>query len=164
MGSETTPGDPTVAIKPLEQVYRDHGDRLWRAVLAYSGDRWITDDAVAEAFAQALRRGSAIRNPERWVWKAAFKIAAGALKKRSATSELTAEQSHSDPDPPWDLIDALAELPDRQRAAVVLHHYAGYPATEIAQMLQSSAPAVRMHLTRGRRRLRAALEGGEDHD
>jgi len=162
VGPETMSGDSPVAIESLEQVYRDHGDRLWRSVLAYSGDRWITDDAVAEAFAQAIQRGSAIRDPERWVWAAAFKIAAGALKNRRATTELTTEQSHTDPDPPWDLIDALAELPERQRAAVVLHHYAGYPATEIARMLGSSAPAIRMHLTRGRRRLRVAMEGGDD--
>ena len=51
----------------LERVYRDHGDRLWRAVLAFAGDPEVASDAVAEAFAQALRRGDAIREPDRWV-------------------------------------------------------------------------------------------------
>jgi hypothetical protein len=40
----------------LEQLYRDQGDRLWRAILAYAGDRRIADDAVAEA----SRRRSAV--------------------------------------------------------------------------------------------------------
>jgi DNA-directed RNA polymerase specialized sigma24 family protein len=150
------------AVADLEQVYRDNGPRLWRSVLAYCGDRWIADDAVAEAFAQAIRRGEGLRTPERWVWTAAFKIAAGALKERRQTEALATEGGSPDPEPPWDLIDALAELPDRQRASVVLHHYAGYSAFEIARMLGSTPPAIRMHLTRGRRRLRAALEGGDD--
>jgi DNA-directed RNA polymerase specialized sigma24 family protein len=33
---------------------------------------------------------------------------------------------------PSDLFAALAQLSDRQRAAVVLHHLAGYPLKEIA--------------------------------
>ena len=37
----------------------------------------------AEAFAQALRRGTAIRDPRSWVWRAAYRIAAGE-KQRGA--------------------------------------------------------------------------------
>ncbi len=51
------------AGRRLEQVYREHGARLWRAVLLASGSREVADDAVAEAFAQALRRGGALRDP-----------------------------------------------------------------------------------------------------
>ena len=40
-----------------EEVYRRDGDRLWRSLLGFSGDREIADDAVAEAFAQLLQRG-----------------------------------------------------------------------------------------------------------
>ena len=66
----------------IERLYREHGSRMWRALLAFAGDPEVASDAVAEAFAQALRRGSEIRDPERWVWRAAFRIAAGALKER----------------------------------------------------------------------------------
>jgi DNA-directed RNA polymerase specialized sigma24 family protein len=41
---------------------------MWQAVLAFAGDPEVASDAVAEAFAQALRRGDAIRSPERWLW------------------------------------------------------------------------------------------------
>jgi DNA-directed RNA polymerase specialized sigma24 family protein len=66
----------------LEDVYRLHGRKLWWAVLAYSGDREIASDAVAEAFAQALRAGDKVRSPADWVWRVAFRIAAGELKGR----------------------------------------------------------------------------------
>src|SRR5689334_13807853 len=64
----------------VEAVYRADGERLWRAVFAFSGDSEIASDAVAEAFAQVLHRGSAIRDPA--TWRSAFRIAAGALKSR----------------------------------------------------------------------------------
>jgi RNA polymerase sigma-70 factor (ECF subfamily) len=64
------------------------------------------------------------------------------------------------PEPAWDLIDALGRLTDRQRACLVLHYYAGYSSVEIARMTDSTPPAVRMHLSRGRRRLDSILRGG----
>src|SRR4029450_10299362 len=66
----------------LERLYRDQRDRMWQAVFAFAGDREVASDAVAEAFAQALRRGHAIRSPERWLWRTVFRIAAGELKRR----------------------------------------------------------------------------------
>ena len=146
----------------LEQVYRQHGDRLWRAVLAYSGDRWIADDAVSEAFAQALRRGDAIRSPERWVWKAAYRIAAGELQRRRNQSVYAADPRGDLEEPAWDVREALAVLPRAQRAAVVLHYYGGYPAAEIARITGSTSGAVWMSLSRGRRRLAQLLEDGND--
>jgi len=70
------------AERGLEQLYRDDGARLWRALVAFSGDREVASDAVAEAFAQAIGRESQLREPQRWVWRAAFRIAAGELKDR----------------------------------------------------------------------------------
>jgi len=69
------------ADQDLERLYREEGSRLWWALHAYSGDRDVASDALAEAFAQALARGSAIRSPSAWIWKAAFRIAAGDLKQ-----------------------------------------------------------------------------------
>jgi RNA polymerase sigma-70 factor (ECF subfamily) len=127
----------------LEDVYRQHGTKLWRAVFAYAQDRHVTDDAVAEAFAQALRRGSAIRSPEKWVWKAAFRIAAGQLQERRKSMPLLSAGSVRNPEPAWELLSALRELPHRQRACVVLHYYGGYTTAEIARMTGSTSAAVR---------------------
>jgi RNA polymerase sigma-70 factor (ECF subfamily) len=144
----------------LEAVYREHGARLWRAVFAIAGDPEVASDAVAEAFAQALGRGDAIRSPLRWVWRAAFRIARGELKAMSARRRLLgSEQTYEPEEPDLELVRALAELPERQRAAVVLYHIADYPIGEVAAILGSTSGAVRMQLTRGRRRLQQLLEG-----
>jgi DNA-directed RNA polymerase specialized sigma24 family protein len=41
--------------RDLETLYREHRNRLWWALVAFSGDREIASDAESEAFAQALR-------------------------------------------------------------------------------------------------------------
>jgi RNA polymerase sigma-70 factor, ECF subfamily len=144
----------------LELLYREHGDRLWRAVAAYAGDREVANDAVAEAFAQALRRGEAVRDPIAWIWRTAFRIAAGELKERGDATGLVADRAYEDAEPLTDVLAALAKLSPKQRAAVVLHHYAGYPVKEVAEIVGSTSAAVRVHLNRGRNRLRELL--GDD--
>jgi RNA polymerase sigma factor (sigma-70 family) len=146
----------------LERLYREDGVRLWRALVAFSGDREVASDAVAEAFAQALGRGGELRDPQRWVWRAAFRIAAGELKVRRRFQATASSASHEMEEPPSRLVAGLARLSPNQRAALVLHYYAGYPTKEIAGILGSSAATVRVHLSQGRKRLRRILE--EHHD
>ena len=59
----------------LEAVYRRDSDRLWRSLFAFAGDADIASDAVAEAYAQLLRRGDAVSDPAAWASRAAFRIA-----------------------------------------------------------------------------------------
>lgn len=151
-------GDRDDAPGEVERLYREQGDRMWRAVLAFAGDPEVASDAVAETFAQALRRGDAVRDPERWVWRTAFRIAAGMLKEqRMVGPEQDIGRTYEMEPPAVELIDALRGLSFRQRAAVVLHHAAGYPVREVAAILGSTPAAVKVHLKRGRDRLRDSL-------
>jgi RNA polymerase sigma-70 factor (ECF subfamily) len=154
--------DSTVAIMSdepsVEAVYRAEAGRLWRAVYAFSGDPEIASDAVAEAFAQVIRRGAAVRDPASWTWRTAFRICAGALKARRSGDRLVDQPiEHTDRYADPDLLTALRQLPEGQRAAVILFYYADLPAREIANRLGSNSLAVRANLSRGRRRLRELL-------
>lgn len=143
----------------LERLYRTQGPRLWRAILLSFGDREVADDAVAEAFAQALRRGEALLAPDRWVWRAAYRIAAGELMaRRSLISDFPAVTVDEAPREAVELMDALRSLSPKQRSSVVLHHYAGYSVREVAAIIGSTPAAVGVHLSRGRARLRRELE------
>src|SRR5688572_17648288 len=130
----------------LEVLYREHGKRLWWALVAFSGDRDIASDAESEAFAQALRRGEAIKDPLAWIWKVAFRIAAGELEQRGRQAPPLSDMSYE-----------LPQLPTQQRAAVVLHYYADRPIREIAELMGTSSSTVAVHLHRGRNRLRSLL-------
>ena len=145
----------------VEAAYRNQSAQMWRALLAYSADPDVASDAVAEAFAQALRRGNAIRSVERWVWKAAFRIAAGELKERRRfASEV--DRPVAPVEPRFELWTTLRELSPRQRACLYLYYYADYPPREIARIIGSTQSAVRVHLFRGRARLAEILDGGPD--
>jgi RNA polymerase sigma factor (sigma-70 family) len=146
----------------LETLYRRSGARMWRSVLAFAADPEVASDSVAEAFCQALSRGPAIRDPERWIWRAAFRIAAGQMAERRRTAEIIREGVYEMEEPARELIAALQRLSRTQRAAVVLHYVGGYPGKEVAGLIGSTPAAVRVHLMRARRRLRQLLK--EDGD
>jgi DNA-directed RNA polymerase specialized sigma24 family protein len=112
------------ATEPMEALYREIGPNLWRSLFAYSGDREIASDALAEAFAQAIARGDEVRSPEPWIWTAAFRIAAGELARRKPNALGLREPSYELPAPADHLVTALKRLPANQRIAVVMHDYA----------------------------------------
>jgi RNA polymerase sigma-70 factor (ECF subfamily) len=152
------------ADEGLEALYRELAPRIWRALVAYTGAPEVASDALNEAFAQALARGSEIIAPERWLWTASFRIAAGDVKERrrfSPPEDAPGPGLHA-PEDTSELLEALRALPPKQRAALVLHYYGGYKTREIAGILGSSAATVRVHLSAGRKRLRQLLEAGDD--
>ncbi len=159
--------DSTLAVvdaqQDIEALYRADADRLWRAVYAFAGDAEIASDAVAEAYAQLLRRGSVVRDPAAWVWRAAFQIGRGALKARRLDAAAPApDGDHADAYADHDLLTAIRQLPEGQRAAVILFYYADLPIRQIADRLGTNSLAVRANLSRGRRRLRDLL--GDDDE
>jgi RNA polymerase sigma-70 factor, ECF subfamily len=146
------------AIGDVEAIYREDGDRLWRALFAFTGNADVASDAVAEAFAQALRRGSAIRDVQGWVWRSAFRLAKGDLKRQSSVRlGPMPEGAFHDAHPDGQLLAALQQLTPQQRAVIVLHYYVDCPVREIARRTGINSLAVRAHLSRGRKRLRLLL-------
>ncbi len=147
-------------VARFEDLYEEHGARLWRALFLYAGDREIASDAVAEAFAQALRRGDDLRSPERWIWRSAFRIAAGELSRRRRQWQDETVASYEVPEETTELLLALPKLAANQRIAIVLHYYGGYSLKEVAHITGSTPSAVGVRLHRGRKRLLELL--GDD--
>lgn len=151
------------AVEPgseLEKVWRAHAGNLWRSLVAYAGDPDVAADAMAEAFAQALGRREAIRDPGAWVWRASFRIAAGELarRRRHLGPGTDPRLPPEIPDSTVDLVRALRRLSPNQRAAAVLRWYADLPSREVAKVLGCSQATVRVHLSQAKRRLRPLLE------
>ncbi len=141
----------------LEAVYRQEAERMWRALLAFSRDPDIASDAVAEAFARAIRERAVIRDPRAWVWRMGFRIAAGELKQRSRSNSRMPDTGYLETEADADLLDALAGLPEKQRTAVILFYYVDASIREIADKTGMSQLAVRANLSRGRKRLKHLL-------
>lgn len=143
----------------LEQTYRETGDRLWWALVAYTGDREIASDATAEAFARALTTVETIRDPAAWVWRVAFRVATAEL--RNARRQVAGDDHSYDLDErALGVMVALERLSPNQRAVFVLFYLEDKPAKDIAGLLDMSPATVSVHLHRARRRLREII--GDD--
>lgn len=150
-------------MSDFDAIWRDCGPTLWRAVYVYAGGRRdVADDAVAEAFARAMARGDAVRDPVPYLYRVAFRVAAAELKRMQTTTELLG--THEAPvtgdaltGPSPDLLRALQRLSPAQRAAVYLHYQADLPVKEVARLTGTSSASVKVHLSRGRKRLAELL-------
>ena len=145
----------------VRAVYASEHARLWRSLYAFSGSREIADEAAAEAFAQALRRGDEIRDAAAWVWRAAYSIARGELHRRQRTDVGAGARPDTVAPEPGDLahvLAALSEMPEADRELLVLCHVAGWKPGELARVLDVSPGALRVRLHRATRQARALLE------
>ncbi len=150
----------------LERLYRESAPQLWRSIYGFAGGRRdIAEDAVAEAFARAIEHFDRIREPVPWIYRTAFRIASRELQREKRLPPSAPDSVPGiDPGEIQDVIRALAILSPNQRAAVLLHDLEGFSGREVARLLGVSAATVRVHLFRGRHRLRELLGTEEDDD
>ncbi|TMK18359.1 MAG: sigma-70 family RNA polymerase sigma factor [Actinobacteria bacterium] len=143
----------------IEHIYKETGDRLWWALLGYTGDREIASDAMAEAFARALSSSGTIRNPAAWIWRVAFRVATEHLREARHTS-MDPEASYEMDQQALGVVVALRQLTRRQRAVFILFYLDDRSTNQIGELLGMAPATVSVHLHRARRQLRAIL--GDD--
>jgi RNA polymerase sigma-70 factor (ECF subfamily) len=147
----------------FDRVYREAAPGLYRALYAFAGGRRdIAEEALAEAFARAVERRRTIRSPVPWIYRTAFRVARRELELEGRRG--TATEVASEPPMPVDLeelVRGLRALSPNQRAAVVLRFEADLDVGEIAERMGISRATVRVHIHRGRRKLRALLGADE---
>jgi DNA-directed RNA polymerase specialized sigma24 family protein len=143
----------------FEGFVREVEPRLRRAfVAAYGVERGR--EATAEALGWAWSHWRRVREMSN---AAGYLYRVGQSRtRRRRDGYLVASESN---DVPWiepRLRDALAELSERQRVAVVLVHGFGWSSSEVAALLGIKPTTVQTHVERGLARLRAALEVYDD--
>jgi RNA polymerase sigma-70 factor, ECF subfamily len=152
-----------MGVGGLEAVFRQEAARLWRALMVYTAGRSsVAEDAVSEAFSRALSQEAEIRDPVAWLYRVAFRIAAEEMRQQRRSSEQISRVVETGPDLDEleEVFAALRLLPANQRAAVFLHYQCDLPVAEVAKRLGVSRPTARVHLWRGRARLRTLLGDG----
>ena len=131
----------------------------------------IVQDALMKAMA-ALPATDAIIRLESWVFRIAHNAALDFLRQRARREALHADE---DPDmivhPATDAdrgeiaaasLGTFMRLPVAQRGSVILKDVLGYSLGEIASFLDTSVPAVKAALHRGRERLRMLADEPDD--
>ena len=153
----------TTEAHDFDALFRGAGSGVFRTLYAYTGGRRdIAEEAMAEAFARAIARSGTVRDPVAWIYRTAFRLANEELRAERKRGPAPTEEG-SPPPELGGLVDALRQLSPNQRAAIVLRHVLDLDISEVAHRMGTAQPTVRVHLHRGRRKLRELL-GTEEVD
>lgn len=151
------------------ELVATHYDDALRLAWLLAGDQHRAEDAVGEALAKMLRRWRRhpIDNPSAYLRRAVVNEVNSSFRKlfrdrrnreqRSGDDRGTREADEQVADAAgvaW----ALGQLPDRQRAAVVLFYYEDLSQAETAEAMECSVGTVKSNVSRGLARMRALLE------
>jgi RNA polymerase sigma-70 factor, ECF subfamily len=148
----------------FDGLFRAERDRLFRTILAFTGGRTaVAEEATAEAFARAYERRDDLRDPVAWIYRCAFRVAIDEVRRDRRRGDAADMEVAGGSSTLTDLIAALRQLSPNQRAAIVLRHVGDLDIHEVARRMGIAAPTVRVHLHRGRSRLRDLL-GAEEVD
>ena len=148
--------DPTEAL--FEQVYEAYGPSLYRFCLLQMKNPADAEDVLQDVFVKRLYQAPKFKSPEHersWLYQVALNLCRDEWR-RSRRSELplAAAAGVSLPPAELSLLDQVSNLPEKQRTALHLYYYEGYPVREIARLLGVTVPTVKMRLKRGREALR----------
>jgi RNA polymerase sigma factor (sigma-70 family) len=155
-----------VIVKPFEQVVAEYGPMVLRVCRAVVGPV-DAEDAWSETFLAALKAypelpaGSCV---EAWLVTIAHRKAIDVTRaraRRPVPVDDVPEQVSTTATVDGDVWDAVARLPDKQRAAVAYHYLAGLPYQEIARITGGSTDAARRAAADGIKALRAAANREE---
>lgn len=150
----------------FEQLLVELRPKLHRYCARMTGSVIDGEDVLQEALVKAVKaraRSGEIVQPERWLFRIAHNAALDFLRRRARAE---ARQSPEDPEmivDPTDLrpdpellstsLQTFMRLPRVQRSSVILMDVLGYSLSEIGAIMESSLPAVKSALHRGRTRL-----------
>ncbi|GLZ01542.1 SigE family RNA polymerase sigma factor [Actinoplanes sp. NBRC 103695] len=149
----------------FDEFVRTRSTGLLRVAFLLTGDRHTAEDLLQEVLEQMYVRWRGVRgNPEAYARRALVNRATNRWRGRRRRPETplahhdVAQPDHSDGVIVRDVVlEALRELPPRQRAAVVLRYLDDLPIAEVAAALDCSEGVIKSNTSRGLERLRAVL-------
>jgi RNA polymerase sigma factor (sigma-70 family) len=151
--------DATIAA--WETLYEQEYPRLLRAMRAIGGDEGAAEDAVQEAFVRGYKHGLAtLERPGAWLLVVASRVLFADRRRRmsdAAVETIPAPRDAIDfAIERADLLVALRQLPERQRAIVVARYYYDLTYEEIAKAFAIRSGTVGATLSQALAKLRAA--------
>jgi RNA polymerase sigma-70 factor, ECF subfamily len=148
------------------------GDRLYSVAYRILRDAGRAEDAVQQAFLTAWRELRHLRDDDRleaWLYRLLVNACYAEVRHTrrwqpglrlvtdldAGPTANDAQVAVADRD---ELERAFRRLSGEQRAVLVMHHYLGYSAAEISEVLGVSSGTVRSRLHYARQQMRAAIE------
>ena len=174
MGNESTATVPVTipqvldsAIAGFESWYLREHPKVVATLTWVAGDPHVAADATDEAFARAYanwRKVARMASPGGWVYRVALNVVRRRMRR------VALEQRTFEPPPDVapvvdrDIWRVVQQLPERQRAAVVLRYLLDLPEQEVAAAMGISRGTVASALAAARTRLAGWLTSEEASD
>jgi RNA polymerase sigma-70 factor (sigma-E family) len=156
----------------FEEFFRERYGEVLRSMRLMAGDHARAEELTQEAFARAYRhwrRVCALDRPVAWVYVVATNEARRGWRREqreaSTTSRVDTAAADDATGPIATALDvraALAQLTDRQRAAVVLRYVADLPIAEIAEVMGCAPGTVKATLHQALAHMRVELETDDE--
>ncbi|WP_121010561.1 RNA polymerase sigma factor SigM [Saccharothrix australiensis] len=160
-------GDPHA----FSELVKRHRDRMWAVALRTLRDPEEAADALQEAFISAFRAAASFRAESQvttWLHRIVVNACLDRMRRRQTRPTVPLpEAGPGEPAAPRDAMaeretrlvvqEALAELPEEQRAPIVLVDVEGYSVAETAQLLGIAEGTVKSRCARGRAKLAKVL-------
>lgn len=158
------------AADPLTALYTAHYRGLVRLAAYLTSDRDIAEEVVQDAYVKVLGRWGGLRDldkGEAYLRQAVVNLSRSRLRHRGVVERHAPRPGRDEPSAETGALSlierstvlrALAELPRRQREAVVLRYYADLSEAQTAHAMGISAGAVKSHTSRGMAALRHVLQ------
>jgi RNA polymerase sigma factor (sigma-70 family) len=159
------------AVRSREQVltelYGEATRRGYRIAYSLLGQREAAEDAVQEALARTCAAWAKLDSPGGWFYRVLINHCMAELRKRGIAKRLLpwlrpepAPMEGPSPDQRR-LLLGVAELPAKQRAAVVLRYGEEFTVKEVAAAMGIAPATAKTHITRGLEALRNRMGGGQ---
>jgi len=163
--------------RAFEHLMRRHERLVLGTALRLLGHQEDAQDAAQEVFLRLFKYAGSL-DPDKpllpWLYRVTVNVCRDATERRQATARfIAADEQIEDRGGAVDrsaedalilgerkrvLRQALAELPDRERLALVLRDIEGLDTHEVAVMLGTSDVTIRTQVCRGRLRLKRFVE------
>src|SRR5689334_11754095 len=155
----------------IEALFAKHHGEIYAYLLRMLREPELAADLTQDAFVKAYKNYETLEKPENaraWLYQIAHRVALDEIRRRkiirffpwtgeSRGSAPSAERLVMDANLSGDMQRALARIPERQRAALLLAELHDLTGLELAAALGVSHVAARALLTRARESLRQAL-------
>jgi RNA polymerase sigma-70 factor (sigma-E family) len=143
----------------FETVFEQHYEAMVRVAFLMLGSRAEAEDVTQESFARVELRWSRLDNPIAYLRRVVVNRSHDVLRRRRLEQRFRLlRQDNASDLGANELSDALAVLPPKRRAAVVLRYYGGLSEREIAETLGVRPGTVKSMLHRALAQLREVIE------
>jgi RNA polymerase sigma-70 factor (ECF subfamily) len=165
------------AAQELGEVFREHGQFVYRTAYSVTGNRPDAEDVLQNIFAKLLAREISPglkKNPRAYLYRSAINLSLNIVRSRRSQNlagdidlqELPALATESSDDDPLHrhLLEAMAQLNPATVEILILRYTHNCSDAEIARMLGKSRGTIAVTLYRARTRLKKLLRAAQKRE